>query len=202
MRTTRIIPVRRRGVSRAIGRLAGAGLRGLALAAASLLAGCGWGGSHHPAPAPHPAPQIHSAPRQSPAAGALAAMVDAVGPSRSDPPVNLKFSIRDRPVVGRDDEIRYALIPQAHGLQGLRVAFGSLGGLTVVSHIPAIGTVKPARGVPIFGSVIIKPDRAGLFTLTAAVAVESPSQTVMWNFNIPVIAGQEAPATAANHPQP
>lgn len=130
-------------------------------------------------------------------------MVDAVGPSRSDAPVNLKFSIRDRPVVGQADEIQYALIPQAHGLQGLRVAFGSLGGLTVVSHVPSIRTIKPARGVPIFGSVIVRPDRAGLFTLTAAVAVESPSQTVMWNFNIPVIAGPAtAPtaATAADHP--
>lgn len=127
-------------------------------------------------------------------------MVDAVGPSRSNAPVNLKFSIRDRPAVGQDDEIRYALIPQAHGLQGLRVAFGALGGLTVVSHVPAIGTIKPARGVPIFGSVIVKPERAGLFTLTAAVAVDSASQTVMWNFNIPVIAGQAAAATAANPP--
>lgn len=195
--------VRPRGVSGPIGRLAGAGLRGLALAAATLLAGCGWGGSHHPASARHPAPTIQSAPEASPATRKLAGMVDAVGPSRRDAPVNLRFSIRDRPVVGQADEIQYALIPQAHGLQGLRVAFGSLGGLTVVSHVPSISTIKPARGVPIFGSVIVRPDRAGLFTLTAAVAVESPSQTVMWNFNIPVIAGPAtAPtaATATNHP--
>ncbi|MBW4050542.1 MAG: hypothetical protein HIU85_03620 [Proteobacteria bacterium] len=190
--------MRRRGASGGIGRLAGAGLRGLALAAASLLAGCG--GSQHPAPAADAAPKAHLAPPERPVAKALAGMVDAVGPSRSDPPVNLKFRIRDRPVVGQDDEIKYALIPQAHGLQGLRVAFGSLGGLTVVSHVPAMSTIKPASGVPIFGSVIVKPDRAGLFTLTAAVAVESASQTVMWNFNIPVIAGQRASPTAADRP--
>lgn len=197
MRTTRTISVRRRGASGALGRLGGAGLGGLALAAAGLLAGCGWGGSHQPAAAKHPAARIHSAPGTSPAARKLAAMVDAVGPSRSDAPVNLKFSIRDRPVVGQDDEIEYALIPQARGLQGLRVAFGALGGLTVVSHAAANGAIKPARGVPIFGSVIVRPERAGLFTLTAAVAVEAASQTIMWNFNIPVIAG---PAAAAADP--
>ena len=196
MRTTRINSVPRGGVSRGVGRLA----RGLPAAAASLLAGCGFGGSHHPAAAAHAPPRAHAGPRQNPADEALAGMVDAVGPSRSDSPVNLKFSIRDKPVVGQDDEIKFAVVPQAHGLQSVRVAFGALEGLTVVSRGPAINAVKPASGVPIFGSVIVKPVKAGLFTLTAAVAVESPSQSVMWNFNIPVIAGQGAPQTAAGHP--
>ena len=186
MRTTRTNSVR--------------GLRGLPIAAASLLAGCGFGGSHHSGNAAHAAAAAHAAPLPSPAAKALAGMVDAVGPSRTDLPVNLKFAIRDRPVVGEDDEIDYALIPQVSGLQRLRLAFGALQGLTVVSHAPAIDAVKPESGVPIFGSVTVKPVKAGLFTLTAAVAVESPSQSVMWNFSIPVIAGHGAPQTAADRP--
>ncbi len=196
MRTSRIISVPRGGVSRGVRPLA----RGLPAAAACLLAGCGFGGAKHPGAAAHAPPKVQAVHEESPAEKALAAMVDAVGPSRSDAPVNLKFSIRDKPVVDQDDEIKFAVIPQAHGLTSVRVGFGALEGLTVVSHGPAINAVKPASGVPIFGSVIVRPVKAGLFTLTAAVAVESAGQSVMWNFNIPVIAGQGAPQTAAGHP--
>ena len=127
-------------------------------------------------------------------------MVDAVGPSRSHAPINVKFSIRARPQVGQDVEIDYALIPEVPGLQSLRVAFGSLQGLTVVSHGPPLAAIKPPSGVPIFGSVTVRPVQAGLFTLTAAVAVESPNRSVMWDFSIPVIAGQGAAPAAANRP--
>jgi hypothetical protein len=186
MRTTRIIS---------------AALRwGGGLAALGLLAACGFGGAHHAA-ATHAPLKFHAAiPRESPAVRKLAGMVDAVGPSRSHAPINVKFAIRARPQVGQEVEIDYALIPEVPGLQSLRVGFGSLEGLTVVSHDSPLAAIKPASGVPIFGSVTVRPDKAGLFTLTAAVAVESPNRTVIWDFSIPVIAGQGGPQTAANRP--
>jgi hypothetical protein len=135
-----------------------------------------------------------------PAVKALAGMVEAVGPSGAQAPIELRFSIRDRPQVGQEDEIDYALIPQAPGLTTLRLVFGALDGLKVVSHGPALAAIKPAPGVPIFGSVTVRPVKEGLFTLTAAVAVESPTQSVVWPFSIPIIAGEGPAQTAANKP--
>jgi hypothetical protein len=176
---------------------------GALLAAAGLLAGCGYLGSSSPNKAAHapPGPKAHARTAPvDPAARALAGMVEAVGPSGAQPPVDLRFSIRDRPEVGQDDEIDYAIIPQVPGLENIRLVFGSLDGLEVVSHGPALAAVKPAAGVPIFGSVTVRPVKAGLFTLTAAVGVESPAQSVVWPFSIPVIAGEGPAQTAANKP--
>ena len=172
-------------------------------AAMSLAAGCGYFGGSSSSPTAHPAaPKVHHAPAAAdPTAKALAGMVEAVGPSGSQVPVELKFSIRERPEVGQTDEIDYALIPQVSGLASIRLVFGSLGGgLEVVSHGPALAAIKPASGVPIFGSVTVRPVETGLFTLTAAVAVQSPTESVVWPFSIPVIAAQGPAQTAANGP--
>jgi len=171
-------------------------------AAAALLAACGYFGGSSSAPVAQSAPNAHAAAPVDPAAKALAGMVEAVGPSGSQAPVELRFSIRNRPEVGQDDEVDYALIPQVAGLQTIRLVFGAMNasGLQVVSHGPALAAIKPATGVPIFGSVTVRPVKAGLFTLTAAVAVESPDQSVVWPFTIPVIAGEGPAQTAANHP--
>ena len=174
-------------------------LRGGLWAIAGLLAACGYFGGSQPAPVAHARPKTHAAP-VDPAAQAMAGMVEAVGPSGAQAPVELRFSIRDRPQVGQEDEIDYALIPQAQGLERIRLVFGALNGLQVVSHGPALAAIKPATGVPIFGSVTVRPVKAGLFTLTAAVAVETPSQSVVWPFTIPVIAGEGPAQTAANPP--
>lgn len=176
---------------------------GALLAAAGLLAGCGYFSGSLPGAGARAAAKAkaHAPPRPvDPAAKALAGMVAAVAPSGAQAPIDLRFSIHDRPQVGQDDEIDYAIIPQAPGLQTIRLAFGSLDGLKVVDHGPALAAIRPAVGVPIFGSVTVRPTRAGLFTLTAAVAVESPSQSVVWPFSIPVIAGEGPAQTAANQP--
>jgi hypothetical protein len=183
---------RRRGV-------AGRAARGGFLAALSLgLGACGFGGSHAAAPVPA-VPKSHPLPKADPAAKALAGMVDAVGPSRSHPPVDLKFAIRDRPAVGQDDVIDIALIAQRAGVQSLHVAFVSNSGLKLVTD-GALRADKPLPGAPVFGSVTVRPPAAGLYTLTATVTVQSPDQTLVWPFSIPLIAGQGSTPTAANPP--
>lgn len=175
---------------------------GALVAVAGLLAGCGYINGSHPVMGAHSAPKAkaHAPPPVDPATKALAGMVEAVGPSGSQSPIELRFSIRDRPQVGQEDEIDYAIIPQAAGLGTVRLVFGALEGLQVVSQGPALAAIKPASGVPIFGSVTVRPVKAGLFTLTATVAVESSEQSVMWPFSIPVIAGEGPAQTAANDP--
>lgn len=171
-------------------------------AALGVLAGCGYfgPGAHHHLTLPHKAPKVHVLQPVDPAAQALAGMVEAVGPSGAQPPVELRFSIRNRPQVGEDDEVDYALIPQQGGLGTIRLGFGAIEGLRVVTHGPALAAIKPATGVPIFGSVTVRPLKAGLFTLTAAVAVETANGSVVWPFTIPVIAGEGPAQTAANQP--
>ena len=180
-----------------------AALRGGALlAAGGLLAACGYFGGSHPAAGAHPPPQAktHAVAPVDPAAAALAGMVEAVGPSSAHPPIDLRFSIHDRPQVGVEDEVDYAIIPQVSGLDTFRLVFGALDGLQVVSHGPALAAIKPAAGVPILGSVTVRPLKAGLYTLTAAVAVESSTQSVVWPFSIPVITGEGPAQTAASQP--
>jgi hypothetical protein len=175
--------------------------RGGLWAAVGLLAACGYfSGGSHPVRALHSPAGAHAAKPIDPAAQALAGMVEAVGPSGSQAPIELRFSIRNRPQVGQDDEIDYAVIPQAAGLDTIRLAFGALEGLQVMSHGPALAAIKPPPGVPIFGSVTVRPLKTGLFTLTAAVAVESSNGSVVWPFSIPVIAGEGPAQTAANQP--
>ncbi|MFI4886900.1 MAG: hypothetical protein ACHQIF_15210 [Steroidobacterales bacterium] len=168
--------------------------------ALGVLAGCGYFGGSSPAHALHAPARAHAPAPADPTAKALAGMVEAVGPSSSQAPVELRFSIRDRPQVGQDDEVDYALVPQAAGLETLRIAFGALNGLKVVSQGPDLAAIKPASGVPIFGSVTVRPIQAGLFTLSVAVAVVSSGETVVWPFTIPVIAGEGPAQTAANRP--
>jgi hypothetical protein len=170
------------------------------VAAFLLAAGCGYlgTGSHHIL-ARHSAAKATASKPMDPAARALAGMVEAVGPSGAQPPVELRFSIRNRPQVGQDDEIDYAIIPQVAGLETVHLAFDARDGLAVVSHGPTLAAIKPASGVPIFGSVTVRPVRTGLFTLTVEVVVETPSNgPVMWGFSIPVIAGEGPAQTAAN----
>jgi hypothetical protein len=178
-------------------------LRGGALwAALGLLAGCGYfaHGAHHHLGLAHKAPKPQVVQPIDPAAQALAGMVEAVGPSGTQPPVELRFSIRSRPQVGQDDEVDYALIPQVGGLGTIRVGFGAIEGLQVDQGGPTLAAIKPAAGVPIFGSVTVRPLKAGLFTLTAAVAVETSNGPVVWPFTIPVIAGEGPAQTAASQP--
>jgi len=176
---------------------------GALVAAAGLLAGCGYFSGSHLGMGTHSAAKAEAhapPPPVDPAAKALASMVEAVGLSGATAPVDLRFTIRDRPQIGQEDEIDYAIIPQSPGMDTIRLVFGSLDGLQVVSHGPTLAAIKPAAGVPIFGSVTVRPLKAGLFTLRAAVAVESPTQSVVWPFSIPVIAGEGPAQTAANKP--
>jgi hypothetical protein len=170
-------------------------------AACALLVGCGYFGSgaNHHFGLPHQKPKAQSVQPVDPVAQALAGMVEAVGPSGAQPPVELRFSIRQRPQVGQDDEIDYALVP-TEALDTIRVGFGSLEGLRVTDRGPALAAIKPITGVPIFGSITVRPLKAGLFTLTAAVAVETATGSVVWPFAIPVIAGEGPAQTAANQP--
>lgn len=158
------------------------------------LAACGYFGGHARAPAAAQAHR-HGPPAPDPAAMALAGMIDAVGPGTGRAPFTLKFVVRSRPEVGKLDEIDFALIPRKD-INSLRIVFGGRDGLDVVSGGHSRAFSKPAPGVPLFGAIEVRPARAGIFTVTAAVGVETPSQSVVWPFSIPLIAAKGLPQRA------
>lgn len=160
-----------------------------------LLGACGYFKS---SPLAGSARAVPSAPVQplDPTARALAGMVDAVGPAGGEIPIEFKFSIRNRPEVGADDEVDYAIIPQIPGIERVHVVFGALDGIEVTRQGPALAAIRPASGAPIFGSVTIRPLKTGLFTLTAAIGVQTPNQSLALPFRMPVIAGEGPTQTA------
>jgi hypothetical protein len=181
--------------------IAVAALAGSLIALTCQLGGCGYFDRFHAGRSASGASSLgQPAAPLSPAAKALAAMVDAVGPSTGDIPVELRFSIRDRPQVGQDDEVDYALVPQISGIERIHVAFVSLDGLEVTQTGPRLAAIKPASDAPIFGSVTIRPVKTGLFTLTATVAVQTASQSLMLPFRMPIIAAEGPARTAARQP--
>lgn len=173
--------------------------RGGALAAMCLLGACGY---FKGSPFGRSAPGVPAAPVQplDPNAKALAGMVDAVGPAGGEIPVELKFSIRNRPEVGADDEVDYAIIPEIPGIERLHVIFGALDGIEVTRQGPSLAAIRPESGTPIFGSVTIRPVKTGLFTLTAAIGVQTPNQSLSLPFRMPIIAGEGPTQTAARQP--
>jgi hypothetical protein len=75
-------------------------------------------------------------------------------------------------------------------------------GLDIVSGQDIPVADKPVEGTPIHHSVRVLPRRDGIFTLTAAVTVDSAGQSTSQTFSIPVIAGAGIPDAPAGAPQP
>ena len=164
---------------------------GLGLALALALAGCGYLGGH-PATTGHSGAPFASGPADK----ALAGMIDAVGPAGARAPVTLKFEILSRPQVGNLDRIKFALIPEVSGINDLRIVFGARDGIEVVSGGATREFPMPAAAQPILGSITVRPLESGIFTVSAVVGVQSPSQSVAWPFSIPLIA-EEGPEPSA-----
>jgi hypothetical protein len=172
---------------------------GVTLAAMCLLGACGYFKGSPSARSAAGAPEAALQPLD-PAAKALAGMVDAVGPADGEIPVEFKFSIRNRPEVGADDEVDYAIIPQIPGIERLHVVFGALDGIEVTRPAPSLAAIRPDNGTPIFGSVTIRPVKTGLFTLTAAIGVRTANRSLALPFRMPIIAGEGPTQTAARQP--
>ena len=124
-------------------------------------------------------------------------MVAAVSPSKAGPPVQLKFEMQQRPVVGQPVDIDFELVPTAPNLDSVSARFQAEDGLELVSgsNIPEVD--KPADGTPIHHRATLVAKRDGIFSLTAVVTVDSPNQSLTRHFSIPVIAGEGLPELAA-----
>ena len=121
-------------------------------------------------------------------------MVSAVSPGKASAPVELKFSLSERPEVGRPIEVEIAVLPVSE-LDRISASFQPGAGLQLLSGQQMVAVEHPAAGVPLKHRVTIVPERDGIFFVSAVVLADSPDASLARTFSIPIIAGQ-GPAPA------
>lgn len=114
-------------------------------------------------------------------------MVTAVGGNGSTTPVSLRFRFRTAPRVGEPFDVELALAQDAQvQIDDLLVSFLPGDGLALESgrslelHAPATGAVQRF-------SATLRPQQAGLASLTATVLVNSGASSIARSFSIPII---------------
>jgi len=124
-------------------------------------------------------------------------MVAAVSSTKTGPPVQLKFELRERPEIGQPLDVDVALIPDSPTVERVYAKFQPGEGLDLLDGGDLAAVEKPAQSVPIRHTVRLRPKRSGIFTLNVAVGVDSATDSVSRTFAIPVIAGEGLPELAA-----
>jgi len=135
--------------------------------------------------------------RASANAQGLASMVNGVAPpGAATSSVQVKFELKERPEVSQPLDVDVVIVPVYGNLERISGKFAGDDGLEMVSgqDIPVIE--KPVEGTPIHRSVQVLPKRAGVFTLTAILTVDSEGQSTGQTFSTPVIAAEGAPTAA------
>lgn len=128
-------------------------------------------------------------------------MVAAVAPPGAGPAsVQVKFELQGHPDVAQPLDVDIVIVPVVGNVDRISGKFSADDGLEVVSGQDIPVADKPLEGTPIHHSVKVLPKRDGIFTLTAALAVDVTGRTTNETYSIPVIAGAglpEVPAKAA-----
>lgn len=106
--------------------------------------------------------------------------------------VDLKFSLGQRPDVGKAVEVSLALIPSMD-LERLFARFQGGEGLELVSGAQTAPLTHLSAGQPVEHTVTVMARHDGIFNLTAVVLADSPAESVARTFSIPVIAGTGLP---------
>ncbi len=120
-------------------------------------------------------------------------MVAAVSNAKGgDLPVEVKFSLHERPEAGETAELDLEMIPTAP-IDRLVAVFHAEDGLTVSSGGEPAQRDRPEAGVPVAHRLTIVPQRDGIFYVTATVLADMSGEPIARTFTIPVIAGAGAP---------
>jgi hypothetical protein len=171
---------------------------GLSVTLAALLAACGSSGdSAKPAAAKPVARKTVSATDEL-----LRSMVSAVAATKpSAVPIQVKFDLRDRPLVGQPVDLDLAIVPMSASVDRVSGKVEGEDGLEVVDGAQIAATDRPAEGSPIRQSVKVLPKQEGIFTVHAVVTVDAAGQTSTETYAIPLIAAAAATTAPARAPQ-
>ena len=119
-------------------------------------------------------------------------MVTAVSSARSTTPINMKFALSARPVVGTAVTLTVALIPAPDaGINHIHVSFQPGDGL----QLPAdrvLDVTSPDAGQLIEQQLSVVPQQAGVLLLNATVLVDMDGGSMARGYTIPVIAGDNS----------
>jgi len=115
-------------------------------------------------------------------------MVTAVSSARSTTPINMKFALSARPVVGTPVTLTVALIPAPDvGINHIHASFQPGDGL----QLPAdrvLDVNGPEAGQLIEQQLSVVPQQAGVLLLNATVLVDMDDGSLARGYTIPVIA--------------
>ncbi len=124
-------------------------------------------------------------------------MVAAVSASKSGPPVELKFELRGSPQPGQPLDVDIAVVADNPTIDRVYGKFSAQDGIDIVAGDELEAVDKPAPGAVIRHVVQILPRQEGIFTLSAAVGVESSKASVTRVYSIPIIVGAGLTETPA-----
>jgi hypothetical protein len=159
---------------------------------------CGCGKTEHADSAPAASAPAIKKPADA-GEPALANMVSAVASGKPSRDIELKFDLRERPVVGEPVDIDLAIIT-AQDLDRVYANFQAGEGLELTKGAKTPEIAHPAAGVPIAHTLTVVPQHEGVFYVSAVVLADSPAQSVTRSFSIPLIAaaGTAAPGASAS----
>ncbi|HEX4241953.1 MAG TPA: hypothetical protein VHZ53_11125 [Steroidobacteraceae bacterium] len=141
----------------------------------------------------------HSAvPRKGPTAAELTStMVDAAGVGKSQLAVELKFDLKERPVLGQPLTIDVAVLPEVYGSPAsLNVTGGN--GLVVPNEVSSIALPAVEAGQVYRQIVVVTPTKDGVLLLSLNVSVHHDEITESREFSIPLIVDAQSQPTAGN----
>lgn len=180
----------------------------LVLGLALSLAGCGSKSETTPKQARAAAPVKKAA---TPADSLSPYLVGAVTTAKNGAGMlQVKFELAAHPEVGDPVDVDLVIVPQADNIDRISGTVQADEGLEVVSGETISPAEKLTFGTPIHHALKVRAKRDGIFTLSAALTVESAGQTLAPIYSMPLIAGNglvdagatPAPAQSPSKPAP
>jgi len=116
-------------------------------------------------------------------------LVKASSSSKSGANVEMHFKLAARPEAGKAVGLSLVFIPPADDTERMTVSLQASDGLTIeVGEGPAI--FVPSKGAPIAHQMSVKADHDGIYSVTAAVLLETANNsTASRSFSVPIIVG-------------
>jgi hypothetical protein len=117
--------------------------------------------------------------------------------------LQLKFELAARPEVGDPVDVDLVIVPQADNITQISGTVQGDEGLEVVSGDTISPAEKVTFGTPIHHALKVRAKRDGIFTLSAAMTVESGGPMLAPVYSMPLIAGKgqaDAGAVPAKSP--
>lgn len=111
--------------------------------------------------------------------------------------LQVKFELGGRPQVGDPVDIDLVLVPAADNIERISGTVQGEEGLEILSGATIDTVEKLVFGTPIHHGLKVRAKRDGIFTLSAALTVESGGQTLAPVYSLPLIAGKGLVDTGA-----